>query len=328
MHRRGVVVLALAAATLCGSAQAAEKLSFSLNYIAGGDHAPLYYARQQGWLQQAGFEVEFLQSQGSAAALQMIAAGKSQIGIVDMASVLIARGRGVRSLAVMNIYANSPYGLYWLKSSGITSPKDLSGRKVGTPPGDAARNLWVPLARKVGVDPASVTWVNISAAAKLPALKSGAIDATTTFYTSNYLYRRELGSEFGYAAWSEYGINPYSNSIIVNVDYATKNPDSVKKFIHVLQKAYAACVTKPDPCIAALVDANTALKRDDMLNAWYATVELMAVKEPAGGLGYMKPEQMADDYKLMKEYFGFQSEFPVAEVYSNSFLDPTIKPPK
>jgi len=326
MLRAWILAAGLGLALYGSAARAAEEINFTLNYIAGGDHAPLYYARQQGWFSDAGLNVTILQGQGSAATLRHIAAGSSQVGIVDMATVLIGMSKGVDAVGVMNIYANSPYGIYWLKSSGVASVADLAGRKIGTPPGDAARNLWVPLARKAQIDPRSVSWVNISAATKLAALKSGTIDATTTFYTSHYLYLRELGDNLGYAAWHEYGINSYSNSVVFNKSYAASHSDQVRAFVGVVQKAYIACVQTPDPCIDALVVANSGLKRDDMMNAWLATVELMTTKDASSiAFGTFLPERMASDYHLVKEYFGLDREFDVKGSYSNDFLDPKLR---
>ena len=50
------------------------------------------------------------------------------------------RGKGADTVGVFNVYANSPQGLYWLKSSGIKSVKDLAGKKIGNPAGDGARD--------------------------------------------------------------------------------------------------------------------------------------------------------------------------------------------
>ena len=49
---------------------------------------------------------------------------------------------------MMNVYANSPQGMYWLKSSGITGVKDFAGKKIGNPAGDGARTMWPALAKK------------------------------------------------------------------------------------------------------------------------------------------------------------------------------------
>src|SRR4029078_697701 len=109
---------------LCASEATAQKLTFTLNWVAGGDHAPYFYAQKMGYYKQAGLDVDFETGRGSAASAQKVGAGQSQLGLSDMAGVLLFRGKGVDAVGVMNVYANSPQGLYWLKSSGIQSAKD------------------------------------------------------------------------------------------------------------------------------------------------------------------------------------------------------------
>src|SRR5215467_7667209 len=164
---------ALATLVALGASQAsAQKITFTLNWVAGGDHAPYFYAQKMGLYKQAGLDVDFETGRGSAASAQKVGAGQSQLGLSDMAGVLLFRGKGLDAVGVMNVYANSPQGLYWLKSSGIRSVNDLAGKKIGNPAGDGARTMWPALAKKVGVDPNSVTWVNIDANANGAWLKA------------------------------------------------------------------------------------------------------------------------------------------------------------
>ena len=127
---------------------AQQKLTFTLNWVAGGDHAPYFYAQKMGWYKDAGVDVDFETGRGSAASAQKVGAGASQLGLSDMAGVLLFRGKGLDLVGLMNIYANSPQGLYWLKSYGIKSVKDLAGKKIGNPAGDGARTMWPALAKK------------------------------------------------------------------------------------------------------------------------------------------------------------------------------------
>src|SRR5437660_6711635 len=248
---------------------AAQKLTFTLNWVAGGDHAPYFYAQKMGWYKDAGLDVGFETGRGSDASAQKVGAGASQLGLSDMAGVLLFRAKGIDLVGVMNVYANSPQGLYWLKSSGISSVKDLAGKKIGNPAGDGARTMWPALAKKVGIDPNSVTWVNIDANAKLGALKSRTVDATTSFFNLHHVFARELGSDMGFLAWKDAGVNPYGNSIIANGAWLTANRDKADKFVKVTQKAFADCVKNPDPCIAALVEANGAWLHKDELENWH-----------------------------------------------------------
>src|SRR5262245_755521 len=271
---KSVVLAALATVALAAPASA-QRINFALNWVAGGDHAPYFYALRQGWYREAGIDVEFEQNRGSAISAQRVGAGTSQLGLSDMAVVLAAPGRGAESVAVMNVYANSPQGMYWLNSSGIRSIRDLAGRRIGNPPGDAARVMWPALARANGIDPNSVTWVNIDANAKLAALRAGTIDATTSFYNLHHVFAREPGDNMGFLAWRDAGVNPYGNSIIVNGAYLRANRERVAAFVRVTQRAFRTCVDNPQPCVQALVDSQGGLRMDNELTNWQLVTVLM-----------------------------------------------------
>jgi len=229
----------------------------------------------------------------------------------------------------MNIYANSPYGIYWLKSSGIKGPKDLAGKKIGNPSWDAARQMWPALAKSVGIDPKSVTWVNVQPNAKLGALMNGDIDATTSFYNIHHIFQAKLGDNMGFFPWKDYGVNPYGNSIIVNGDYLKKKPEVVKAFVRVSQKAFKTCVDSPDPCINALVSANTGLKFDNEKTNWGLVNELMRDKfSTEVALGYFDPARMDSDYELIETYFDIDKPYDIKTTFTNEMLDRSIKMPK
>jgi NitT/TauT family transport system substrate-binding protein len=321
-----VAALVLGTALAAPHAAQAQKLSVALNWVAGGDHAPIYYAQRQGWYKDAGLDVDIEQGRGSAASAQRVGAGSSQLGISDRGVVLGARGKGADLVAVMNIYANSPQGLYWVKSSGIKTVKDLAGKKIGNPPGDAARAMWPALAKKNDIDPKSVTWVNIDANAKLGALKAKSIDATTSFYNIHHVFARELGPDMGFLAWKDAGLNPYGNSIVVNGAYLKSNKDAIAKFVKITQKAYGECVKNDGPCIDALVAANGALLKDNETTNWALVKVLMSDETSRSvALGWHDDKRMADDYELVKTYLGLEKDYDIKTAYTNEFLDKAIK---
>ena len=330
MIKRFVLGAVLAAAGLTSfSAHALEKLDFILNWVPGGDHAPYFYAKKMGWYEKAGIDLNLEAGKGSALATQRVGAGVTPIGLADMGGVLVAKGKGADAVAVYNVYANSPQGMYWLKSSGIKGVKDFPGKKIGNPAADGARVMWPALAKANGIDPKSVTWVNIDANAKLAALKSKSIDVTTSFYNIHHIFQRELGDDMGFLAWKDAGLNPYGNSIIVNAKFLAENKPLVDKFVKVTQRAFAACVKDPKPCVQALVDANGALKFDNELDNWMLVEQLMSDKYSREvALGYMDPARMQADYDLVKDYIGIDKPFDVKTVYTNEFLDRSIKMPK
>jgi NitT/TauT family transport system substrate-binding protein len=318
--------VALAAFAFSGIARANERVTFLLNWIAGGDHAPYYYAQKMGWYKKAGIDLTIIQGKGSVVAAQAAGVGADDFGLADMSTVLVAVGKGADEVAVMNVYANYPGGFYWLKSSGIKSVKDLAGKKIGNPPGDAARALWPALAKANGIDPKSVTWVNVSPGAKLAALKAKSVDAVTEFYNLHHVYKKALGDNMGYLAWKDAGINPYGNSIVVHGAFLKAHRTTVAEFVKVTQKAFATCVAEPKPCIEALVEANSGLKFANQMVNWQEVEQLMSDKtSQTQALGWFDPARMEKTYSLVKDYVGITKPFDVTKYYTNGFLDKSIK---
>lgn len=323
---RLVIVAALAMAA--SSARAAERIDMILNFVASGDHAPYYYARTQGWYAAAGIDLAIELGQGSGLAVQRVGLGKNPVGIADMGAVMVGRGKGADVVGVMAIYANSPFGMYWLKSAGIKGPKDFAGKRLGAPPGDAGRVMWPAFAQRVGIDAASVTMVNVGPLAKLQMLKSGSIDFTQSFYSGHAFFAKALGDDMGYLAWKDVGINPYSNALVMNGAFLAAKRDLATEFVRTTQRAFAACWDTPRPCIEAIVAANSGLTVDNELDTWRLTRELMDDRHfRTTTLGHFDAERMAADYALVEQYFSLDAKFDVRAAYTNSLLDPAIRLP-
>ena len=326
--KRFVFAVVSCAALAGGSARAQEKVDLILNFVASGDHAPYYYARKLGWYKQAGIDLSIELGQGSGVSVQRVGIGKNPLGIADLGNAMVGRGKDADVVAVMAIYANSPYGMYWLKSSGIAGPKDFAGKRYGVPPGDAGRVMWPAFAQAVGIDPAGVQFVNVAPLAKLQALLGRSIDFTQSFYSGHAFFSKGLGADMGFVKWKDVGINPYSNAIIVNGAYMKAKPALVENFVRVTQRAFQACWDNPDPCLQALLADNSGLTLEGERATWRLVRELMddaAFRKEA--LGWFDAKRVASDYELVEKYFTLDKKFDPAAAFSNKFLDRSVRLP-
>lgn len=315
-------------ALMAPAAQAAERVDFILNWTVAGSHAPIYYAMDQGWFEEAGIDLRVETGKGSTLAAQKVGVGASDMGIADLGTTIVARGAGADIVAVMNIFANSPYQFYWLKSSGIEGIEDFAGRKLGNPPGDAARAMWPAVAAAQGMDPDSVDWVNIAPNAKVSALKSGAIDGTTFFANFHYIMQDAFGDDLGYVAVSDLGVNPYGNSIITNGDWLEANPETAASTVAVLQKAYRYCVDHGEECVGVLPDYASGVDPEQEIRNWQAVVELMTDETSrTKGLGWFDAERVQSDIEFVDTYFDVKEPVSADALYTNEFLDQSVTMP-
>ncbi len=320
------VAAAFTAAVAFGQAAAAERIDFVLNWKPGADHAPYYWALKQGWFEEAGLEVRIIEGSGSGAAARKVGAGVNPIGIVDLPTALQFRGKGADLVGVMNVYANSAYGLYWKKSSGIATVRDLKGKKIGAPAFDATRQMWPAIAKRLGLEVDDVRWVNVKPTGKVAALKSDAIDATTHFYNVHYIYERIFGDDMGYAGLRDEGFNTYSLSIFANGEYLKANPEAVKAFVAVSQRAFVACAANPTPCIENLAKVGSQ-RVEDVTSNWNLVTVLIDNKDADLPFGTFKRDRMEHDYAAVEESFDIEP-YDIHSAYTNEFLDPALKLPQ
>lgn len=313
-------------ATSASFAMAADPMSLMLNWTPTADHSPIYYAKSKGWYNDAGIDLKIEAGRGSGVAAQRVGSGGADVGIADLPTAMQAKGKGADLKAIMVIYANSPQGFYWLKSSGITGPKDFAGRKIGNPPGDASRLMWPAFAKKTGLEPASVNFVNISPPAKVAALKSKSVDIISDFYNEHDLKVREFGADLGFVAWRSIGVNVYGNAFVVNGAYLAANTDRIRKFVAVTQRAYAECVKDFSPCLQALTADVSGLNPDNQRDQWERIKQLMrddATTKVA--LGSFDSARIKADYDLVQSLIGIDKPFDPAALFTNEFLDKNLR---
>jgi NitT/TauT family transport system substrate-binding protein len=325
---KGLRIAGLALALLAPSfaAGAAESVNLILNWTPTADHSPFYYAKAQGWYQKAGIDLSIEVGKGSGVSSLKVGAGGSPFGIADLATMLVARGKGADVVALMSIYANTGQTFYWLKSYGIAGARDFPGHKIGNPPGDASRVMWPAFAKAAGIDPDAVSFVNVGPTAKIAALKSHTVDIISDFYNEHDLKAVEFGGDLGFVNWKDIGLNPYGNSLIVNGAFLEKNPKLVEDFVRITQRAYAACVADVTPCLNALLDQVSGLDKENQERQWERIKFLMTDDfTTTRALGWIDAGRMKKDYDLVQTYLGMEKPFAVESAFTTRLLDTSVK---
>lgn len=109
------------------------RITFSLDFIPLGRHAPWYAAIAEGYYKQEGLDVSIIPSAGTAQTIQAIEAGTAQIGFTDLPSVALARAQGVKVKMVAVNYEKAPYAIFSLSpGANVTHIKQLNGLALGS----------------------------------------------------------------------------------------------------------------------------------------------------------------------------------------------------
>ncbi len=124
--------LGLVAMTLMsGSALAADKLVLQLKWVTQGQFAGYYVAKDKGFYEEAGLDVEIKPGGPDVAPPQVIAGGGADVVVDWMPSALATREKGLPLVNIAQPFKRSGMMLTCRKETGITKPEDFKGKTLG-----------------------------------------------------------------------------------------------------------------------------------------------------------------------------------------------------
>ncbi|MFQ5913411.1 MAG: ABC transporter substrate-binding protein [Nitrospinota bacterium] len=317
------LIAALMTTGLAASAAAAEQL-FLLDWIIYGKHAPFFAAKDFGFFKKQGLELRIERGFGSGDTAKRIAAKAAPFGFADTGAALGVRVAGGKVVEVGMIHANAPYAIYTLKKKAIKDPKDLKGYKFGSPPGNAARIVFPAFARRAGLNPADVTWLDMKYGAMLPSLLTGRVDAIPDYTTGGVTHMgkgKDAGKIVTEYRYTNVGFDLYSNGLIVREDTIRDKPGMVRRWVKANMEAWAHCLLYTQKCLDNFYKYAPGMSKKLVDGHFVEAINLLiddGVKR--NGLGWMDPKKMDFTVDIMTKYTPLKKRIPTKDLYTNKFL--------
>lgn len=299
--------LALAVALTASSLTlAADKVTFQLDWLPGGDKAPVYVGIQEGFFAAEGLEVSVASGRGSTDAVTKMATGQSDIGTGDIGALMAAKATdGVPVSAVMAYFNEAPHAFFTLEGSSIKTIKDVAGKSIATSPFTSS-NIFLPLVLKEnGLAEDSVKLVKSDPGALSPMLMTGNIEGIIAWTTNVALFEKqaaEAGKKLVVIPWSEAGLSLYSSSLLASDKFLKDRPDVAKRFIKAFAKSVEFTYANPDKAgtdIHTMVPEVDAGVASAQIKSIYNLVYNDVTKKE--GFGMLSKERIASTWKLVAE---------------------------
>jgi NitT/TauT family transport system substrate-binding protein len=314
----------IAAALALGAvlpASAADKVTLQLNWFHLADHSPIYLALKKGYYKEENIDLTVLRGSGSSDAAKKIDLGQADVGISDAPTVLTAISKGANLKMVAVVYDKAGNNVFFKKSANIKTPKDLAGKKIAVPPADSHRVLWPAFAAIQGIDPNSVTMVNVKPEGKQAIVAAGEVDGAFDLYTSYAIWEKVLGKgEVGHLLWADFGLPIYGHTYFVNNDLIKKNPKLIERFLRATHKGWRDAKANPAASIDAMVEQVPGLDRNTLLATMPAILDLCVTERSAKhGLGWIEPELMQKTIDITFATNKPDKPLAVNDVFTNEF---------
>lgn len=330
MHKRvflqSVLALALSASFTAAHAQSTP-IKFQLDWRFEGPAALFLQPIAKGYFKDAKLDVSLDAGTGSGAAVQRVATGTYDMGFADLAALMEFHANNPdapnKPVAVMMVYNNTPAAVMALKKSGIKSPADLSGKKLGAPVFDAGRRGF-PIFQKAN-NISNVTWVSMDPPLRETMLARGDIDAITGFSFTSLLNLEARGVKLEDVVtlpYAQHGVKLYGNVIIASPKLVRENPAAVKAFLTAFAKGAKEVMANPDASIQYVKARdgiiNEALEKRRLRMAIDAVVASPDAR--AEGFGQVNPARLSLMASQVSDAFNTKTRVKADEVWNGSML--------
>lgn len=107
------------AAMIFTPANAAETLRVRLDWTPWGDQLPFHLAIKKGWYAKQGLDVQLEDGNGSVSTVQIVGNGAYDLGHASLATMAIARSKGLKVRSVAGFIRQNDIGLMIGKDTGV-----------------------------------------------------------------------------------------------------------------------------------------------------------------------------------------------------------------
>jgi len=216
----------------------------ALDWTPNTNHTGIYVALQNGYYHQRGLNVSLV-PYGSTYPETLVATGQAQFAISFEESVAIDRAAGQPLVSLAAIIQHDTSALAVLKSSGITRPAQLVGKRFASS-GDPAEQAVIDImevndgATKPGYQSTLVSDANVS------SLLTGKFDFVWIYEGVEGVQAKDKGIALNLFNPSDYGVPDFYSPVLITSEQEIKDhPDIVRAFVAATAQGYTYAVQHP-----------------------------------------------------------------------------------
>jgi NitT/TauT family transport system substrate-binding protein len=301
-----------------------RKITFMLDFISLGRHAPWYVPIAKGYYKQEGLDVTVVPSKGTADVIKGVETGIAQLGFIDVPS-LVAGGEAAASIKMVAVnYQKPPYCVFSLNpGANVTSAKDMVGLEFGSSTASFVWKIHQAFMKMHGYDPSTLKVVNIDGSARVPMLAARKVQAIDLFVMSEPGLKRAVkDAEVKCFLLGDHGLDIYANGVGVKDDFLKQNPEVVRGFLRASLRGWKDALANPEEAAKIQVQYVKALDPAIIVEELKIVRRLAVVPDTEkNGLGTMNRAKMQRSVEFINNNVDINGRKLTAdEIYRDGYL--------
>ena len=278
----------------------------------------LWVAKEKGYYEQEGLDVEFLFGKGSTFSAQMVGSGKVEIGQAAANTALVSRAAGMPIVSLATIYPDTQSCVISLKEKNILEPEDLYGRTIAVNKNTANYMDYKSFLQENGLDSSKIDVLHTTE--NILMLTKGEADGFV-IYAANEVYLEREGYEVNKICFKDNGLKLHGTVIITNEKTLEDRPEMIRKFLRATFRGMEYTYENPEESYDIFYNANPDIDYDLFKEMYYEILPQYVDENTAEhGFGYQSAEKWANNVQMLLDQGLLNETMPMAQIYTNSFL--------
>ena len=252
MKKLLLTVLVVLIFTLSGCQKENTTITVVLDWTPNTNHTGLYVAKELGYFEDAGLDVEIVQP-NNATSEALVGANTAQFGISAEENTLGARAAGIPIVSIASIVYENSSGFISKKSSNISSPKDFEDKTYCGWGMDTETEIIRGLVESDGGD---FSKVNITTNyLDFFTDVNNECDFFWVFEAWQVEQAKLQGSDYDYMSMTDYSddLDFHTPVLITNEDMIKDNYETVQLFVDAFVKGYEYSIANPAESAGILI---------------------------------------------------------------------------
>ncbi|KGX91329.1 nitrate ABC transporter substrate-binding protein [Pontibacillus halophilus JSM 076056 = DSM 19796] len=290
-----------------------------LDWFPNTNHTGLYVAKEKGYFEEEGLDVEILQPGENANVNSMVASGEIDFGVGYQEGVTQARDQGIPLVSIGAILQHNTSMFASLEETDIHSVKDFEGKRYGGWGSPVEEAMLQAVMKQAGADYSSVENINVGATDFFKAIGRDA-DFMWIYYGWDGVEAERRGKELNLQRVRDLhpALDYYTPLLTTSESLMKDKPDVAEAFMHAVTKGYEDAIQNPEEAASMLIEANPELNEELV----YESQEWLSPRyqEDASQWGIQEVDRWEDYGNWMKEQGLIQSSFDAESAFTNEFL--------
>lgn len=271
-----------------------EKIKLQLQWENQFEFAGFYAAKEKGFYEEAGLDVEFIEFKPKMNIVDEVLKGNAEYGLTY--STLVADYmRGEPIVFVANFFKQSP--LVLVTQPNIKTPADLKGKKIMGLLDSTHKQIILTMLDKFNIKENDFT--NIPRRFNIESFISKKVDAVSVFTTNEIYTLNKLGIKYNVLDPAVFGTKFYDSNLFTTKSELQNHPKRVEKFREASIRGWAYALKHKEELVDIIMKKyNTQHKSKEALLFEANQIEYLMLTNvyPIGSIDLERVQMIADSF--------------------------------